>query len=634
MKKITLYLFLTLLVVFSCKQESEKKASPLTMGPLTISNEQPKPGDHLEIIYSSAKDVEAFYAYMVGDRNYPVDIDFSESNNEHHASIHVPDSAVALAFLIRADDQFDDNDKKGYLVPLYDESGSKIIGSKAATALYALRQGSDYGIKMDEKAAFETIHTDMTAHPELKADWNSSYLQMAYKNDKIEGKKLIDTYAATIGTQSDVSEKEYTTLLQTYSIIGDESKLDSLKKVVLEKFPEGSTANFELIDQFQQESDLDKKAEIFKRFSDANSKLGNIGNYMAGTLARTYYQNKDTDNFEKYVSLIDDKSRRASTLNSLAWPLAESGENMAQAEKMSKSSLDLITSLQNDQTDKPDYVTKKQYAKSLESQYRMYADTYALILFKQGKVKEAIAYQEKATDAKARDVDGNQRYIEYLVADNQHQKVIEKAEHFMTLGHANETIKEAYKTAYLIENPSATDADAKIASFDKEAYKTQVAEIKKTMLDEEAPTFSLKGMDGKDVSLADLKGKTVILDFWATWCGPCKASFPGMQEVVTKYKDDDKVVLLFVDTFERGPTREKMVEDFIKSNNYTFHVVYDPMIEDSNDFEVASKYDINGIPTKVIIGPDGRMKFKSVGYGGSIERLVKEMDIMIDILKS
>src|SRR5690606_19441018 len=99
-------------------------------------------------------------------------------------------------------------------------------------------------------------------------------------------------------------------------------------------------------------------------------------------------------------------------------------------------------------------------------------------------------------------------------------------------------------------------------------------------------------------------------------------------------KDDDKVVLLFVDTFERGANREKMVEDFIKENTYTFHVVYDPLIEGSNDFEVASKYDITGIPTKVIIGPDGRMKFKSVGYSGSNERLIKEIDIMIDILKS
>jgi len=69
------------------------------------------------------------------------------------------------------------------------------------------------------------------------------------------------------------------------------------------------------------------------------------------------------------------------------------------------------------------------------------------------------------------------------------------------------------------------------------------------------------------------------------------------------------------------------------TNKHTFHVVYDPEVENSN-YEVATKYDISDIPTNIIIGPDGRMEFKSVDYGGSNEKLVKEQDIMIAILKS
>ena len=634
MKKVTLYSFLMLLVLVSCKQESEKKAQPLTIGHLTISNEHPKPGDNLDLTYKSNQEIEAFYAYMVGDKNYPVDIDFTEKDGEQKSSIKIPDSAVALAFIIKVDDQYDDNAKKGYLVPLYTKDGEKVPGSNSAIAYYPIRYGGDYGIKGDESAAQSAMKAELESHPELKANWEVPYLQLVYKNNKEEAKKLIDQYATAVGKKSDVSEKDYTSVLQFYSMLGEESKVDSIKTLTLAKFPKGTTANYDMIDQFQQERDLNKKAEIFNTYSEANPKLGTIGNYMAGTIARMHYQQKDMANFDKYLSKVDDKLSRASTLNNLAWPMAEKGENLEEAEKMSKKSLDLITDLQKNQDDKPDFYTKKQYDKSLKSSYSMYADTYAFILFKQGKVKEAITYQEKAQGPKAQDADANARYIEYLIADNQFETVKDKAESYIKSGHANQKIKEAYKTSYLKQNPSATDVDENLIAFEKEAYATQVSNIKKTMIDEDAPTFTLKDMAGKDVSLESLKGKTVILDFWATWCGPCIASFPGMQEVVTKYKNDDKVILLFVDTFERGPNREKMVEDFIKTSKYDFHVVYDAEIDGGKSFEVAEKYDITGIPTKVIIGPDGRMKFKSVGYSGSNEKLVKELDIMIDILKS
>ncbi|MGD8451718.1 MAG: TlpA disulfide reductase family protein [Phycisphaerae bacterium] len=121
----------------------------------------------------------------------------------------------------------------------------------------------------------------------------------------------------------------------------------------------------------------------------------------------------------------------------------------------------------------------------------------------------------------------------------------------------------------------------------------------------EAPDFKLKTPDGQEVHLAELRGKVVLLDFWATWCGPCKRAMPGLQKLQERMKDKP-FVLYGVNTFERGGDPAK----YMKSQGFTYGLLL-------KGNATARQYHVKGIPTFYVIGHDGKIVY--VGAGGGRE---------------
>lgn len=123
-----------------------------------------------------------------------------------------------------------------------------------------------------------------------------------------------------------------------------------------------------------------------------------------------------------------------------------------------------------------------------------------------------------------------------------------------------------------------------------------------------APDFTVEMLDGKRVTLSSLRGKVVLVSFWATWCPPCRQEMSHMQEgVIDRFAGSDLVVL----PISRGEKRET-VEKFIEKMGYGFPVGLDI------DQSIYSKYASNYVPRSVVINREGEVVYVAVGYDEQI----------------
>lgn len=464
------------------------------------------------------------------------------------------------------------------------------------------------------------------ANPKLKytADY-VSYLFKCYAEDPKKTEPLLIECANKLIAKGD--EKSFDLAAGIYGRLKMKDDKKTTINLAIAKYPKGLAAKEKFGDEFSEKWEKEgfPVESVIKFVADYK------GNYTNGVnkdldermlnssyiqILMCYVRASDTTKLKAYEKLHTNKIELSNFYNKLARnlggkELSSAPQDLNYALYLSKKSIAIIN-------EKVKSLKKGQDQGDFEKLQTYNFATLAMIEFKQGKSRQAldlmnIIIAKRSLNAKEKEcyaaylekgqsLEGARAYLEAELSAGIDSKVMMKQ------------LEDIYKKLNISENKFA------IVKSDTEKLVSENAKIDfaKKYGDFKGIDFALTNMEGKKVQLSELKGKVVILDFWATWCGPCRASFPFMQKMVEKYKGKP-VEFLFINSGENTTLEEtvKIATKFITEEKYNFNVLFD------FDKEVSKKYKINAIPAKVVIGKDGNLLSDSISES-NIELLIDE----------
>ncbi|GAA3728917.1 hypothetical protein GCM10022422_08660 [Flavobacterium ginsengisoli] len=492
----------------------------------------------------------------------------------------------------------DSNNEKGYSVLLKTENDTE-LGKSLVDEVF-VRSNGGYFFKLKSNSKPEELIAEYDAifakYPKLRDDKVSlEYLYTKKSIDKEQGTKDLIAFADKCVKRN--TEDYLTTAYYIYNSNNEtQDQAIKLRKEISERYPKNRIDAMDFIRNFYDQPDK-TEASVLESLNTFKTKFNDTSkrslNSFYSVLASLYL---DKENWEKAIACEPYLVLPADTYNNFAWgksggDLTMPVKNIDFATKVSKRSLDILEAKR-----------KECYNVNYNDDFNMYADTYALLLYKQGKYDEAFKYQSEVKALNGLDAGGKERYLAMLDKVKSKDEVKAYIEDEIGKGNTSPAFLAKLKEIYIEKKLPMAEYDAIQQKTELLAKESKNKDLLEKFGSKNAIDFTLKNLEGKETKLSDYKGKVVVLDFWATWCGPCKASFPKMQHLVTKYKDKD-VAFLFVNTWENGKEEDvlKKVTSYITDKKFDFNVLFD------SKTEVVTNYKIQAIPTRIVIDKTGNI---------------------------
>jgi len=601
---------------------------------LRIDPAKPRIGDRITVIYDGTaagavfkdgKDL-AVEAMLVPAKGLPdlETVSLTKSGNSWEGSFVLKDlEARLILFVAASGDQRDNNNGNAWSTIVYGQDGRPLENARTMEANFLSGAHiGDFKLEKDYAAALNAARSERSLYPD---NWRACVEELTIQTRRARGSDAKPDLRPTVDSCYErfrSNEEAMAALLPWLSDVGETGLADSIQAAALQTKPRGPVARSVRQKEMTMVQDPGKKAELGMQYLSDFSPSGDDRLMIQGTVFSSLIQSKQLDKAAAFIERMS--GLRTNFFNEVAWDWIEKGENLEKATALAKRGVDEATNPPD--SIRPHYMSKRQWDESVEGDRAMVLDTYGFGLYKLGRFAEAETAFEgayHATKGETPDITG--RLLMTYNHEGKYSKSAAVGKESVESGKTNDEILRYYKEAYAKVNGSLKGFEDILAASKTKAEGDAIEKVLKGRMSTPEIPFELKGLDGQTVKLADLKGKVVVIDFWATWCGPCKMSFPALQKVYDHYASNPNVRILALNTWERvgGIERTELVKKFIAENKYTFPVLL--------DLETVDRYGVDGIPTKFIIDKKGNIAFKSVGFYGE-EQMMSELTAQIDLL--
>ena len=658
MKKITLLGSIVILLLFTCVAKAQDR-KPFHIIPLV-----PVVGQDVKFTYdnslTSLAGEETIYGtiyYWENLRWRAEDLKLVKNDTAWEATCRVPENCALLSCKFYAGDKKDSGGRGTYTTMTFDKRGQNLPTAYMAWGMLRNKTLESLPGYCEEEAYIGDDIMRFWLNQQLMKDPGARkyvfYYAAKLLNQMIPGEKH-EQMLSDVDFILNLPDADEETLLKALEvakdIVKDSTKAVAIEARILKDYPDGILARDQEIWRIFRIMDADVKApelEAFlkrfptEKFQEIETETSSmyLGKIFQAVIYQAVIKRNDFSLLYKYIHDVPHLYLQTFYWHMVQVPLRTNQRTPEQVFPPAKA-------IYNELMTRPQAGSERVYSKREWKDYLLTRCKdmilkHAFVLDATGTSAEALELMEEIKEKyNFKSAEYNDQYVRLLEKNGYQSMVIPTIIASIREDAFTPEMLENLRKDYVKQHKNDKDFETYLASLKSQEKQQELQKhLQETMINKDIELFAMEDLNGKKVDLSKMKGKIIVLDFWATWCAPCKASLPGMQMSVNKYKDDPNVAFFFISTMETAADFKEQIRQFMKEHNNTLHVLCDNVNPKTKKRSAvydtyAKAFKFSGIPHKLIIDGNGKLRWSINGYMGSPSALAEEMNLMIEMLKA